>query len=91
MYSKNSINKAILGKDKLSPYLTPSPRMVPRGLDPVCHKMIMNVVNFVPAKSGSKTFLLVLVETIVIIEYTLREHTVTCTRSNRTGFYLMQV
>jgi hypothetical protein len=52
MYSKNSINKAILEKSRLSSYLCNSPRMVPRGLEPVCHKMIMSVVNFVASKSG---------------------------------------
>jgi hypothetical protein len=52
MYSKNSINKAILEKNKLSGCLCPSPRMVPLGLEPVCHKMIMNVVSFVQTKPG---------------------------------------
>ena len=52
MYSRNSINKAILEKNRLVSYFCSSPRMVPRGLEPVCHKMIMSVVNFVPSKSG---------------------------------------
>ncbi|TRY61353.1 hypothetical protein TCAL_01790 [Tigriopus californicus] len=41
MYSKNSISKAILEKHKLASFLTPSPRMVPKGMNPICHKMSM--------------------------------------------------
>lgn len=41
MYSKNSISKAILEKHKLASSLTPSPRMVPKGMNPICHKMSM--------------------------------------------------
>ena len=52
MYSKKSINKAILEKHKLVNFLTLSPRMVPKGIDPVCHKMVMKVGTFVSAKSG---------------------------------------
>ena len=52
MYCKNSINKAILEKHKLVNFLTLAPRMVPKGIDPVCHKMVMKVGTFVSAKSG---------------------------------------
>ena len=52
MYSKNSIDKALLEKQKLVNFLSISPRMVPSGIDPVCHKMSMKVGTYVSTKSG---------------------------------------
>ena len=52
MYSKKTINKAILEKHKLVNFLTLAPRMVPKGIDPVCHKMVMKVGTYIGAKSG---------------------------------------
>ena len=52
MYSKNSIDKALLEKQKLINFLSISPRMVPVGIDPVCHKMAMKVGTYVSSKSG---------------------------------------
>lgn len=53
MYCKNSINKAILEKQKLINFLSVSPRMVPNGIDPVCHKMMMKVGLFSKKTSNS--------------------------------------
>lgn len=53
MYSKNSINKAIVEKSKLSNYLSPSPRMVPKGLEPQCHRMSMVVGKYLNSKSAA--------------------------------------
>ena len=39
IYSKNSIKKALLDKNRLIPYLSRAPRMVPKGINPICHKM----------------------------------------------------
>ena len=52
MYSKNSIDKALLEKNKLVNFLSISPRLVPAGIDPVCHKMAMKIGNYVNSKSG---------------------------------------
>lgn len=52
MYAKNSIDKALLEKQKLINFLSISPRMVPAGIDPVCHKMAMKVGAYVSSKSG---------------------------------------
>jgi len=47
MFKKKTINKAILEKDRLAHSLYDnSPRMVPRGLEPKCHKMKMIVNEF---------------------------------------------
>lgn len=47
MFKKKIINKAIQEKDRLSNSLYDnSPRMVPRGLEPKCHKMKMIVNEF---------------------------------------------
>ena len=50
MYSKNSIDKA-LEKQNLFNFLSISPRMVPAGIDPVCHKMAMKVGTYLNSKS----------------------------------------
>ncbi len=55
MYCKNSINKAILEKEKLRNFLSLSPRMVPNGIDPVCHKMVMSVGTFVKAATSKNS------------------------------------
>lgn len=55
MYCKNSINKAILEKQKLVNFLSVSPRMVPKGIEPVCHRMMMTVGKFVTSKTSAKT------------------------------------
>ena len=52
MYSKNTIDKALLEKHKLVNFLSISPRLVPAGIDPVCHKMAMKVGTYVNSKSG---------------------------------------
>eukprot|EP00095_Tigriopus_kingsejongensis_P003009 maker-scaffold170_size291898-snap-gene-0.16 protein:Tk03009 transcript:maker-scaffold170_size291898-snap-gene-0.16-mRNA-1 annotation:"hypothetical protein LOTGIDRAFT_127429" len=56
MYSKNAINKAILEKHKLSAFLAPSPRMIPRGINPICHKMSMIVRTFQSTKPSKRSF-----------------------------------
>merc|ERR1719341_1921902 len=44
LYSKNNIHKAILDKERLEHVLnTQAPRMVPLGMEPVCHRMKMVV------------------------------------------------
>ena len=52
MSCKKSINKAILEKQKLMNFFYVSPRMVPKGIEPVCHKMVMKVGTFISSKSG---------------------------------------
>ena len=39
IYSKNSIKKALLDKNRLVQYLSRAPRMVPKGIYPTCHQM----------------------------------------------------
>merc|ERR550519_1842295 len=44
LYSKKNINKAILEKERLEHVLyTQAPRMIPLGMEPVCHRMKMIV------------------------------------------------
>ena len=53
MYTKNSINKAITDKSKLSDFLSAPERLVPHHLNPACHRMSMQVGTFVSAKSNN--------------------------------------
>ena len=50
MYTKNSINRAISDKSKLSAFLSAPERMVPPHVNPYCHRMSMQVGKFVSAK-----------------------------------------
>ena len=55
IYSKNSIKKALLDKNRLIPYLFRAPRMVPKGINPVCHKMELKPqATFVGKKAAKR-------------------------------------
>ena len=43
--SRKSVYKAIAGAGKSLQFYQHSPRMVPQGLDPVCHKMFITVAE----------------------------------------------
>ena len=52
MYTKNSINRAITEKAKLTDYLCKAPRMIPKDLKPLCMKMVMKKQTFINAKAN---------------------------------------
>ena len=55
IYSKNSIKKALLDKNRLIPYLSRAPRMVPKGINPICHKMELKPqATFVGKKAAKR-------------------------------------
>ena len=55
LYNKKTINKAILEKERLEHVLNPrAPRMVPLGIEPVCHKMKMRVGTWKGRYDGKK-------------------------------------
>ena len=55
IYSKNSIKKALLDKNRLIPYLSRAPRMVPKGITPICHKMELKPqATFVGKKAAER-------------------------------------
>ncbi len=43
-----------MGKDKLSAFLIPSPRLVPQGLNPTCQEIVTVERTFVSNKSNGK-------------------------------------
>ncbi|XP_077522214.1 FA complementation group M isoform X1 [Amblyomma americanum] len=54
-YKKQNIHRAITSGRQLGNLYEASPRMVPRGINPVCHRMFMTVPEYNSAKSATAT------------------------------------